>query len=90
MRSKLTLLATAAVLAFGVAAPVASAEDAPGAKSDITIVGAEGAPPAGIEQGAEDQGAINRSNKDEGAPDGSAEDSANAPAGAQPGPSRTY
>jgi hypothetical protein len=45
MRSKLTLLATAAVLAFGLSATAALAEDAPGAKgdapgakSDITIV----------------------------------------------------
>ena len=44
MRSKLTLLTTAAVLAFGLTATAALAEDAPGAKgdapgakSDITI-----------------------------------------------------
>ena len=38
MRLKLALLTT--VLAFGFGMPAALAEDAPGAKSDITIAGA--------------------------------------------------
>jgi hypothetical protein len=63
MRSKLTLLTTAAVLAFGLTATAALAEDAPGAKSDITIVkDSTGNAPGGsaIEQnsqGAADEGA---------------------------------
>lgn len=52
MRSKLTLLTTAAAFAFGLAATAALAEDAPGAKSDITIVGTDnGDAPSGAEQG---------------------------------------
>ena len=38
MRLKLTLLTTATALAFGLGTAAALAEDAPGAKSDITIV----------------------------------------------------
>lgn len=63
MTSKLSLLTTAAALAFGLTATAALAEepvgDAPGAKSDITIVkDALGNAPAGAEgQTAPDQGA---------------------------------
>jgi hypothetical protein len=57
MRLKLALLTT--VLAFGFGMPAALAEDAPGAKSDITIAGAapadESAPAA--KQDEESQGA---------------------------------
>ncbi len=63
MRLKLTLLTTAAALAFGLTASAALAADAtgdaPGAKSDITIVGTDkaGNAPAGAEgQAAPDQG----------------------------------
>jgi hypothetical protein len=59
MRLKLALLTT--VLAFGLGAPAALAEDAPGAKSDIIIAGApadEAAPAAQDEQkqGAPEEG----------------------------------
>ena len=60
MRLKLALLTT--VLAFGFGMPAALAEDAPGAKSDITIAGAapadEAAPAAQDEekQGAPEEG----------------------------------
>jgi hypothetical protein len=62
MRSTLTLLTTAAALSFGLTASAALAADAtgdaPGAKSDITIVGATpGNAPSGAEsQAAPDQG----------------------------------
>jgi hypothetical protein len=62
MRSKLTLLTTAAALAFGLTATSALAADAtgdaPGAKSDITIVGTnQGGAAGGAEtQAAPDQG----------------------------------
>jgi hypothetical protein len=62
MRSKLTLLTTAAALAFGLTATAALAADAtgdaPGAKSDITIVGTnQGGAAGGAEtQAAPDQG----------------------------------
>jgi hypothetical protein len=62
MRSKLTLLTTAAALAFGLTATSALATDAngdaPGAKSDITIVGTnQGGTAGGAEtQAAPDQG----------------------------------
>jgi hypothetical protein len=62
MRSKLTLLTTAAAFSFGLTASAALAADAtgdaPGAKSDITIVGATpGNAPSGTEgQAASDQG----------------------------------
>jgi hypothetical protein len=62
MRSKLTLLTTAAAFSFGLTASAALAADAtgdaPGAKSDITIVGATpGNAPSGAEsQAAPDQG----------------------------------
>jgi hypothetical protein len=62
MRSKLTLLTTAAALAFGLTATAVLAEDpraakgdAPGAHSDITIVGTDtgnAGGGAGAEQGA--------------------------------------
>ena len=76
MRLKLTLLTTAAALAFGLTAGAALAAeatgDAPGAKSDITIVGKEaGKAPGAAEQNAQGQGAA-----DQGATD---EDSAAAP-----------
>jgi hypothetical protein len=64
MRSKLTLLTTAAALAFGLTAtavlaedPPAAKGDAPGAHSDITIVGTDtgnAGGGAGAEQGASD------------------------------------
>ncbi|HET7447330.1 MAG TPA: hypothetical protein VFJ49_05365 [Methyloceanibacter sp.] len=62
MRSKLTLLTTAAALAFGLTATSALAADAtgdaPGAKSDITIVGTNQGGVAGgaATQAAPDQG----------------------------------
>jgi hypothetical protein len=61
MRSKLTLLTTAAALAFGLTATAALAadvtSDAPGAKSDITIVGTTQGGAGGAEtQAAPDQG----------------------------------
>lgn len=74
MRSKLTLLTTAAILALGLAVPAASAADAPGAKSDITIVGAGAGPAGAMEPGAEDPGALNRSDQDGAAPTGDPED----------------
>ena len=67
MGSKLTLLTTTAALAFGLTASAALAADAtgdaPGAKSDITIVGTnQGGAAGGAEtQAAPDQG------KDQGA-----------------------
>jgi hypothetical protein len=66
MRSKLTLLSTAAALAFGLTATAAlaadTAGDAPGAKSDITIVGTDtgNAPATGVEESTESQGATNK------------------------------
>jgi hypothetical protein len=77
MRSKLTLLTTAAVLAFGLTATAALAEDAPGAKgdapgakSDITIVGTDtGNAGGGAEQGTEGPGAADQGSAD--APDDS-------------------
>jgi hypothetical protein len=71
MRSKLTLLTTAAALAFGLSATAALAEDAPGAKgdapgahSDITIVGTDtGDAPSGAEQA----GTTGKSTEDLGA-----------------------
>jgi hypothetical protein len=72
MRLKLALLTT--VLAFGFGMPAALAEDAPGAKSDITIAGAapadEAAPAAQDEekQGApEEGGAVAPDSGDSGA-----------------------
>ena len=61
MRLKLILLTTA--LAFGLGTAAALAEDAPGAKSDITIAGATAEEPAGTMQKDESQGA-----PEEGAP----------------------
>lgn len=61
MRLKLVLLTTA--VAFGLGTTAALAEDAPGAKSDITIVGTDtGNAPAGApaDQKSEDQGAANQ------------------------------
>jgi len=60
MRSKLTLLTTAAALAFGLTATAALAadatSDAPGAKSDITIVGTTQSAGGAETQAAPDQG----------------------------------
>jgi hypothetical protein len=72
MRSKLTLLTTAAVLAFGLTATATLAEDAPGAKgdapgakSDITIVtNSTGNAPSGGEQGTETPGAADQGSAD--------------------------
>jgi hypothetical protein len=62
MRSKLTLLTTAAALAFGLAGTAALAEDAPGADSDVTIAGTDtGDAPAGAKHeapGAADEGSV--------------------------------
>jgi hypothetical protein len=59
MRLKLALLTTA--LAFGLGVPAALAEDAPGAKSDITIAGATADQPPATQdeesQAAPDAGA---------------------------------
>jgi hypothetical protein len=55
MRLKLALLTT--VLAFGFGMPAALAEDAPGAKSDITIAGAPADEAPAIKQDDESQGA---------------------------------
>src|SRR5262245_16895884 len=63
MRSKLTLLSTAAAFAFGLTATAVLAADAtgdaPGAKSDITIVTNDtgNAPATGVEDSTESQGA---------------------------------
>ena len=67
MRSKLTLLSTAAAFAFGLAGTAALAADAtgdaPGAKSDITIVrdNTANAPGGtGVEESTESQGATSK------------------------------
>jgi hypothetical protein len=65
MRSKFTLLSTAAALAFGLAGTAALAADAtgdaPGAKSDITMVTDTGnAPATGVEESTQSQGATNK------------------------------
>lgn len=69
MRSKLTLLTTAAALAFGLTASAALAEDAPaatgdapGATQDITIVENTGNAPGGtgVEESTESKGATNK------------------------------
>jgi hypothetical protein len=70
MRLKLALLTT--VLAFGFGMPAALAEDAPGAKSDITIAGAADEAPAAKQdeqsQGApEEGGAVAPDSGDSGA-----------------------
>jgi hypothetical protein len=62
MRPKLALLTTA--LAFGLGTTAALAEDAPGAKSDITIV--ESNPSAG--DAASNGGAMNQPSDTAGAP----------------------
>lgn len=87
MRSKLSLLTTAAALAFGLTATAALAGepvgDAPGAKSDITIVkDATANSPAGAEgQAAPDQD--NAAIPDPG--DGGAAAQGNPPAGDEGG-----
>lgn len=63
MRLKLALLTTA--LAFGLGTTAALAEDAPGAKSDITIAGAG----ASDEAPAAKQDEENQGTSDQGAPD---------------------
>ena len=75
IRSKLTLLSTAAALAFGLAGTAALAADAtgnaPGAKSDITIVkdNAANAPGGtGVEESTESQGATNKQGLSEATP----------------------
>ena len=75
MRSKLTLLSTAAALAFGLAGTAALAADAtgdaPDAKSDITIVkdNAANAPGGtGVEESTENQGATNKQGLSEATP----------------------
>jgi len=75
MRSKLTLLSTAAALAFGLAGTAAFAADAtgdvPDAKSDITIVkdNAANAPGGtGVEESTENQGATNKQGLSEATP----------------------
>ena len=67
MRSNLNLLTTAAVLAFGLSATAALAGDpkgdAPGAKSDITIVTSDtgnASGGTGVEESSESQGATNK------------------------------
>jgi hypothetical protein len=90
MGSKLTVLTTAAALALGLTAAAnaasqdAKSDEAPGAKSDITIVGTESgnAPATGVEQSGEGQGATNQSTENAGAPAGTAEGPST---GAEPG-----
>ena len=79
MRLKLTLLTTAAALAFGLtatSAPAADATgDAPGAKSDITIVGTN---QGGVASGAATQAAPDQGNAalpDSGSPAAAAQGS---------------
>jgi hypothetical protein len=75
VRSKLTLLTTAAALAFGLAGTAALAADAtgdaPGAKGDITIVkdNAANAPGGtGVEESTASQGATNKQGLSEATP----------------------
>jgi hypothetical protein len=88
MRTKLTLLTTAAALAFGLTASAAFAEDAPGATQDITIVkdSAGNAPGGtGVEQSSEGQAATQKGDAampDSGASSGQA---ASDPTGTEPG-----
>jgi hypothetical protein len=67
MRSKLTLLTTAAILAIGLAAPASAqtANEAPGARSDITIAADTVPSTGGIEKSAAGQGADNRNTPDQ-------------------------
>ena len=83
MRSNLNLLTTAAVLAFGLSATAALAGDpkgdAPGAKSDITIVtndtgNASGG--TGVEESSESQGATNKQGLNDAMPPASGAGSA--------------
>jgi hypothetical protein len=75
MRSKLTLLSTAAAFAFGLAGTAALAADAtgdaPGAKSDITIVrdNTANAPGGtGVEESTESKGATSKQGLNEATP----------------------
>src|SRR4029450_5869692 len=75
MRSKLTLLSTAAAFAFGLAGTAALAADAtgdaPGAKSDITIVrdNTANAPGGtGVEESTESQGSTSKQGLNEATP----------------------
>ena len=83
MRSNLNLLTTAAMLAFGLSATAALAGDpkgdAPGAKSDITIVtndtgNASGG--TGVEESSESQGATNKQGLNDAMPPASGAGSA--------------
>ena len=83
MRSNLNLLTAAAVLAFGLTATAAFAEDpkgdAPGAKSDITIVkndtgNASGG--TGVEESTESQGVTNKQGMNDAMPPASGAGSA--------------
>jgi hypothetical protein len=84
MRLKLTLLTTAAALAFGLTATSALAADAtgdaPGAKSDITIVGTN---QGGVASGAATQAAPDQGNA-------ALPDSGSPAAAAQGSPPATY
>jgi hypothetical protein len=89
MRLKLTLLTTAAALAFGLTATSALAADAtgdaPGAKSDITIVGTN---QGGVASGAATQAAPDQGNAalpDSGSPAAAAQGSPPATDAAQGG-----
>lgn len=101
MRSNLSLLTRAAVLAFGLTATAALAEnpkgDAPGAKSDITIVTDDtGNAPSGAEgQTAPDQGSAMAPDSGDGGAAAQAEDqgAAGTPPikeGKIPSPSSSY
>lgn len=65
MRSKATLLATAAVLGIGLAVPAyAQSTQAPGAKSDITIAADTVPSTSGVENSAGGEGAKNMNSPD--------------------------
>jgi hypothetical protein len=74
MRSKLTLLSTAAAFAFGLGTAALAADatgDAPGAKSDITIVrdNTANAPGGtGVEESTESKGATSKQGLNEATP----------------------
>ena len=65
MRSKSTLLTTAAALAIGFAVPAyAQSTEAPGAKSDITIAADTAPSTSGVENSAAGEGASNMNTPD--------------------------
>ena len=65
MRSKATLLTTAAALAIGFAVPAdAQSTEAPGAKSDITIAADTTPSTSGVENSAAGEGASNMNTPD--------------------------